>query len=46
MKQVLPPSITGKGATFAAGGGVLDRNFGKGDAFTLGVWQKRGVPSL
>ncbi len=37
MKQVTPPSITGKGAGFAAGGSVLDHNFGKGDAFTLGV---------
>ncbi len=37
MKQVTPPSITGKGAGFAHGGSVLDHNFGKGDAFTLGV---------
>jgi carboxylate-amine ligase len=37
MKQVLPPSITGKGAGFAPGGSVLDHSFGKGDAFTLGV---------
>ena len=36
-KQVIPPSITGNGAGFAAGGSVLDHNFGKGDAFTLGV---------
>jgi hypothetical protein len=36
-KQVTPPSITGKGAAFAAGGSVLDHNFGKGEAFTLGV---------
>jgi carboxylate-amine ligase len=36
-KQVTPPSITGSGASFAAGGSVLDHNFGKGDAFTLGV---------
>jgi hypothetical protein len=37
MKQVTPPSITGKGARFAPGGSVLDHSFGKGDAFTLGV---------
>src|SRR5262249_42832672 len=37
MKQVTPPSITGKGAGFAQGGSVLDHSFGKGDPFTLGV---------
>jgi carboxylate-amine ligase len=37
MKQVTPPSITGKGAGFAAGGSVLDHNFGQGDPYTLGV---------
>jgi glutamate---cysteine ligase / carboxylate-amine ligase len=36
-KQVTPPSITGSGASFAAGGSVLDHNFGKGEALTLGV---------
>ena len=35
MKQIYPPDITGK--SFASGGSVLDHNFGKGDAFTLGV---------
>src|SRR6185312_3686434 len=37
VKQVTPPSITGKGATFAAGGSVLDHSFGQGDPYTLGV---------
>ena len=37
MKQVTPPSITGKGAGFAAGGSVLDHAFGTGDPYTLGV---------
>jgi carboxylate-amine ligase len=37
VKQVTPPSITGKGAGFAAGGSVLDHSFGKGDPYTLGV---------
>ena len=37
MKQAYPPSITGKGAGFAAGGSVLDHAFGKGDPYTLGV---------
>ncbi len=37
MKQVLPPSITGKGAAFPPGGSVLDHSFGKGDPYTLGV---------
>ncbi len=36
-KQVTPPSITGSGAGFAAGGSVLDHNFGKGEPYTLGV---------
>jgi carboxylate-amine ligase len=36
-KQVTPPSITGSGASFAAGGSVLDHNFGKGEPYTLGV---------
>jgi glutamate---cysteine ligase / carboxylate-amine ligase len=35
--QLYPPSITGKGATFPAGGSVLDHAFGTGDQFTLGV---------
>ncbi len=37
MKQVTPPSITGKGAGFAAGGSVLDHRFGQGEPYTLGV---------
>jgi glutamate---cysteine ligase / carboxylate-amine ligase len=36
-KQVTPPSIAGSGASFAAGGSVLDHNFGKGEPFTVGV---------
>jgi len=36
-KQIYPPSITGKGATFAPGGSVLDHAFGKSDPYTLGV---------
>jgi carboxylate-amine ligase len=36
-KQVYPPSITGKGSRFPAGGSVLDHAFGKSDAYTLGV---------
>ena len=36
-KQFIPPSITGNGARFAAGGSVLDHNFGRGDPYTLGV---------
>src|SRR5438552_8966804 len=36
-KQIYPPSITGKGSTFAPGGSVLDHAFGKGDPYTLGV---------
>jgi glutamate---cysteine ligase / carboxylate-amine ligase len=37
VKQVTPPSITGKGAGFAQGGSVLDHRFGAGDPYTLGV---------
>jgi len=38
VKQVTPPSITGKDSgSFAAGGSVLDHSFGKGDPYTLGV---------
>src|ERR1051326_9313330 len=37
MKQVTPPSITGKGARFAPGGSVLDHAFGKSEPYTLGV---------
>jgi len=37
MKQVLPPSITGKGSGYAAGGSVLHHRFGRGDPYTLGV---------
>jgi carboxylate-amine ligase len=37
MNQFTPPSITGKGAGFAAGGSVLDHAFGTGDPYTLGV---------
>jgi len=36
-KQAYPPSITGKGSRYAAGGSVLDHAFGKSDQFTLGV---------
>ena len=35
--QVTPPSITGKGASFAPGGSVLDHTFGRSDPYTLGV---------
>jgi carboxylate-amine ligase len=35
MKQIFPATITGK--SFAPGGSVLDHNFGKGEAYTLGV---------
>jgi glutamate---cysteine ligase / carboxylate-amine ligase len=35
-KQVYPPSITGP-SRFAAGGSVLEHNFGKTDPYTLGV---------
>jgi carboxylate-amine ligase len=39
VKQIFPPSITGKGAAQAAGAraSVLDHKFGSGDQFTLGV---------
>jgi carboxylate-amine ligase len=37
MKQIYPPSITGKGSRFADGGSVLDHAFGKSDPYTLGV---------
>jgi carboxylate-amine ligase len=37
VNQAVPPSITGKGATFAAGGSVLDHAFGSGEPYTLGV---------
>jgi carboxylate-amine ligase len=37
MNQIYPPSITGKGAGFAAGGSVLDHAFGRGEPYTLGV---------
>ena len=35
MDQIFPPEIMGNG--FAAGGSVLDHNFGKSDPYTLGV---------
>src|SRR6476661_364203 len=39
MKQIFPPSITGKGALSTAGAraSVLDHRFGKSDPYTLGV---------
>ena len=39
VKQIFPPSITGKGAvgTGGAQASVLDHAFGKGDPYTLGV---------
>ena len=37
MKQIYPPSITGKGGRFAPGGSVLDHAFGQSDPYTLGV---------
>jgi carboxylate-amine ligase len=37
VKQVTPPSITGKGAGFAQDGSVLEHRFGQGDPYTLGV---------
>jgi hypothetical protein len=37
VKQVTPPSITGKGAGFVQGGSVLDHRFGTSDPYTLGV---------
>ncbi len=36
-KQAYPPSITGKGSRYAAGGSVLDHAYGKSDPYTLGV---------
>jgi glutamate---cysteine ligase / carboxylate-amine ligase len=36
-RQIYPASITGKGASFASGGSVLDHAFGKSDQYTLGV---------
>jgi glutamate---cysteine ligase / carboxylate-amine ligase len=35
MKQIFPPSITGK--SLEPGGSVLDHTFGRGDPYTLGV---------
>ena len=37
MSQLIPPSITGKGSSYAEGGSVLDHAFGKSDQYTLGV---------
>ena len=37
MNQIFPPSITGKGSSYAEGGSVLDHAFGKSDPYTLGV---------
>jgi glutamate---cysteine ligase / carboxylate-amine ligase len=37
VKQIYPPSITGKGSRFAEGGSVLDHAFGQSDPYTLGV---------
>jgi len=39
VKQIFPPSITGKGAEGLGGAqaSVLDHSFGKGDPYTLGV---------
>jgi glutamate---cysteine ligase / carboxylate-amine ligase len=37
MKQIFPPSITGKGSSFAEGGSVLDHKFGSSEPYTLGV---------
>jgi carboxylate-amine ligase len=37
VKQIHPPSITGKDSGFATGGSVLDHAFGRSDAYTLGV---------
>jgi carboxylate-amine ligase len=37
VKQIFPPSITGKGSRFAEGGSVLDHSFGQSDPYTLGV---------
>jgi glutamate---cysteine ligase / carboxylate-amine ligase len=35
--QAYPPSITGKGSRYAAGGSVLDHKYGASDPYTLGV---------
>src|ERR1700756_3068774 len=35
--SLIPPSITGKGSSFPAGGSVLDHAFGASDPYTLGV---------
>jgi glutamate---cysteine ligase / carboxylate-amine ligase len=37
VKQIYPPSITGKDSRFADGGSVLDHAFGASDPYTLGV---------
>jgi glutamate---cysteine ligase / carboxylate-amine ligase len=37
VKQVTPPSITGKGAAISQGGSVLEHRFGTSDPYTLGV---------
>jgi glutamate---cysteine ligase / carboxylate-amine ligase len=37
MEQIFPPSITGKGSSFADGGSVLDHKFGSSEPYTLGV---------
>jgi carboxylate-amine ligase len=39
VKQIFPPSITGKGSlgTSAEGASVLEHRFGQGDPYTLGV---------
>jgi carboxylate-amine ligase len=36
-EQLYPPSITGKGSGFPAGGSVLDHAYGTSDPYTLGV---------
>jgi carboxylate-amine ligase len=36
-RQAYPPSITGKGGRYAAGGSVLDHAYGASDPYTLGV---------
>ena len=37
MKQIYPPSITGRDGRRAETGSVLDHTFGRGDPYTLGV---------
>ncbi len=37
MSQIFPPSISGKGSSYAKGASVLDHAFGESDAYTLGV---------